>query len=78
MLEIIRESKGCAVAVDDAELIADARLLSSLTGVCACPEGGATLSALKRLLASGQVKRDERVVLFNTGTGAKYAEAFAS
>ena len=39
-------------------------------------EGGACLSALRRLRESGDVSRDDTVVLFNTGTGAKYVEAF--
>ncbi len=76
MLDILRRSGGEAVAVDDAELLADARALGAATGVCACPEGGACLSALRRLLATGRVRPHETVVLFNTGTGLKYAEAF--
>jgi hypothetical protein len=40
--------------------------------VDACPEGGATLAALEALLAEGHVRRDEAVVLFNTGAGWLY------
>ena len=50
--------------------------MASLEGVFPCPEGAATLSALKRMLASGEVNRDERVVLFNTGSGLKYTDLF--
>jgi threonine synthase len=42
----------------------------------AAPEGAACLPALRKLLDRGDVSRDERVVLFNTGTGVKYIEAF--
>jgi threonine synthase len=76
MLGILRKSGGTAVAVDDPEMMADARALGSATGVCACPEGGACLSALRRLSSAGWVKERETVVLFNTGTGTKYTEAF--
>ncbi len=78
MLRIIRETGGCAIAVTDSELIADAKALSASTGVCAAPEGGACLSALRRLVALGQVQPEDQVVLFNTGSGTKYAEAFAA
>ena len=49
--------------------------LSSLEGTFACPEGGATLAALEVLLEQGWVSHNERIVLFNTGTGLKYPDA---
>jgi threonine synthase len=78
MLDLLRASGGTAVTVSDATLMADAYALSAATGVCAAPEGGACLAALRRLLAEGWVKPAETVVLFNTGSGVKYAEAFAA
>jgi len=78
MLRIIRQTGGCAIAVTDSELIADAKALSAATGVCAAPEGGACLSALRRLAALWQVQPEDQVVLFNTGSGTKYAEAFGA
>lgn len=77
MLDILRKSGGTAIAIEDAELMADACLMGAKTGVSVCPEGGACLSALRKLLASGAVQPHETVVLFNTGTALKYAEAFA-
>jgi threonine synthase len=76
MLDILRRSGGTAVAVSDEELVADAREIGASEGIFAAPEGGACLSALKKLLEEGFVKSDERVVLFNTGSGIKYLEAF--
>ena len=76
ILRYLRESHGTAVAIEDADLIRDARNLTAATGVCACPEGGACLTALRRLRQAGWIKKDESVVLFNTGSGLKYAEAF--
>ncbi len=76
MLDILRKSGGTAIAVDDADLLADARVLGAATGVCACPEGGACLSALRLMLADGAIRPSDRVVLFNTGSGLKYSAAF--
>jgi threonine synthase len=78
MLDIIRHTHGTAIAIEDAELMAEAYHLGAATGVCACPEGGACLAALRRLRAAGEIQPHETVVLFNTGTGVKYAEAFAA
>lgn len=78
MLDILRKSGGTAIAVEDADMIADARALGAATGVCACPEGGACLAALRRLAATGWVRPGDSVVLFNTGSGTKYTEAFAA
>ncbi|MCH8805267.1 MAG: threonine synthase [Planctomycetes bacterium] len=77
MLDILRSTNGTAIAVSDAEMIRAARELSAATGVCACPEGGACLAALRKLRDSGWVRDSDEVVLFNTGSGLKYAEAFA-
>lgn len=76
VLRAVRESGGSAIAVSDEELMRDARRIAATEGIFAAPEGGACLSALRRLRDAGQVSREDTVVLFNTGTGAKYVEAF--
>lgn len=76
MLDILRKSGGTAVAVTDEEMIADTKVIGSTEGIFCAPEGSACLSALKKMLTDGRVKADERVVLFNTGAGGKYLEAF--
>ena len=78
MLDMLRRGSGVAVTVSDRDLMADAYALSATTGICAAPEGGACLAALRRLRTEGWVQPGEKVVLFNTGTGLKYAEAFAA
>ncbi len=71
ILRAVRESGGAAVAVSDAELVrGTAELLKC--GVEACPEGGATLAGLQRLMSEGHVSAKDRVVLFNTGAWLKY------
>ena len=77
MLQAIRDSGGCALAVTDEQLMADVDVMASHTGIFPAPEGAATFTALKCLVADGRVKADERVVLFNTGTGLKYIDVIA-
>ena len=78
MLRALRESRGGAVAVPDAELVEGARLLATLEGVDACPEGGAAVAAARRLLAGGSVAGSETLVVFNTGAGVLYGRGFAT
>lgn len=78
MLRAIRDSGGCALSVTDDELLQGVSEIAAYTGIFAAPEGGATLACLKKMIERGLVGHDERVVLFNTGTGLKYLEAFES
>ena len=78
MLDILRKSGGTAVSVSDSELVAGAREIGALEGIFAAPEGGALLAALNKMLERGDVRQDEKIVLFNTGSGIKYLEAFES
>ena len=74
ILRAIRESSGTAVAVSDEEMVRDMKVIGATEGVSAAPEGGATLSALRRMQAGGLVKADDSVVLFNTGGALKYLD----
>jgi threonine synthase len=76
MLDILRRSGGTAIDVRDEELIAAVKEIGSMEGMFTAPEGAACLPALRKLIESGLVKRNERVVLFNTGSGLKYLDAF--
>jgi threonine synthase len=77
ILDALRESGGTAVSVADGDLIAGAKEMARTEGIFAAPEGGACVPALRKLLASGHVQANERVVLFNTGSGIKYLDLFA-
>jgi threonine synthase len=74
----IRASAGTAIAVSDEELLDASIELASTTGVFPAPEGGSCVAALKKLLSNGFLKPEERIVLYNTGTGLKYLEAFST
>ena len=75
MLDAIRSTGGSALTVSDAEMLAAAKEIAAKTGIFAAPEGGATLAAARKLVATGLLKDDDQVVLFNTGSGVKYIEA---
>jgi threonine synthase len=72
VLEALYETGGCAVAVDDDELLADQQLLAHLEGCFICPEGAAAVSAIRRLRSSEWLSADDQVVVLNTGAGLKY------
>ncbi|HSF28884.1 MAG TPA: threonine synthase [Candidatus Tectomicrobia bacterium] len=74
ILQAVRDSEGTAIAVSDEEMARAQRLLATNEGIFACPEGAATLAALQVLRQREWVQAHERVVLFNTGSGLKYAD----
>jgi threonine synthase len=76
ILDALRESGGTAIAVSDEELLAAVLEIGASEGLFVAPEGAACLPALRKLLEAGEVGKDERVVLFNTGAGVKYLESF--
>jgi threonine synthase len=76
ILDAIRASGGTAIAVDDAELVAAVKEIGAATGLFVAPEGAACLPALRKLIARGEINEGETVVVFNTGSGIKYLEAF--
>ena len=78
VLDAVRKSGGTAIAVSDAELIDAGIQLASDEGMFVAPEGAACVTALEKLLASGFLKSAERIVIYNTGSGLKYLEAYAT
>jgi threonine synthase len=74
ILKALRESGGGAVAVSDDDIRSAWHEIGRAEGIFCAPEGAATWAALKRLVSEGVVRSAEKVVLFNTGTGLKYAE----
>ena len=75
ILSNIRESNGTAVAVSDEALIHAQKTLAAKEGIFAAPEGAACLAALEELVKQNWVKPEEKIVIFNTGSGLKYLDA---
>jgi len=72
ILRAVRESGGFATAIDDDAILRAWREVAAEEGLLLCPETAATYAAYKQALADGQVRPDERVVLFNCASGLKY------
>lgn len=77
ILDALRASGGTAVAVSDHELVEAVKEIGAATGIFAAPEGAACLPALRNLIDEGLVTEGETVIIFNTGSGIKYLEAFS-
>ena len=79
VLDILRQSRGTAIAVSDQEIRGAVRHWGKTEGIFAAPEGAASLAAYRKLCESAAEKKPflsekDRVVLFNTGTGLKYLD----
>jgi threonine synthase len=74
ILQDIYDSQGTAVAVSDEAILEAQKQLASREGIFAAPEGAATLAALRKLIEMKWVQPDEKIVLFNTGSGLKYLD----
>ena len=75
VLDAVRATGGTAVAVSDADLLAEQRRLAADEGTFICPEGAACMTAAAQLRESGFIGVNDTVVVLNTGTGLKYPDA---
>jgi threonine synthase len=78
ILNAIRESQGTAVSITDEDMLDGGIALAEREGIFPAPEGGACVAAAAQLLESGFLKREERIVIYNTGSGLKYLEAYST
>jgi threonine synthase len=78
VLNAVRESGGTAIAVSDEEMLDYGAHLAADEGIFAAPEGAACVAAAQKLIAGGFLKASDRIVLYNTGSGLKYLEAYST
>jgi threonine synthase len=78
ILRAVRESGGTALAVADGDMVDGMLAIGRHEGVSAAPEGGAAYVAVQRLVRDGFIKRNDVVVLFNTGGALKYLDVLSS
>lgn len=78
VLQAVRESKGTALSVSDEQMMDAAVVVAEREGIFAAPEGGACVAAARQLLQNGFLNSKDRIVLFNTGSGLKYLDAFSA
>ncbi len=74
ILDAVRESGGTAIAVDERQIVEWMRLAIRSEGVSVCPESAACVGAAIQLLATGWIRPDERVLLYNCGAAQKYVD----
>jgi len=74
ILAALARTGGTAVAVDDADLLADLHAFGAREGLLLCPEGAACLTATRLLRAGGWLSENDEVVVLNTGAGIKYPD----
>jgi threonine synthase len=77
ILKIVRESGGTVVALSDDQIFASLKDWARHEGLLLSPEGAAATAAYDHLLATGFLTAQDRVVLFNTGSGNKYTDVIA-
>src|SRR3954468_604430 len=78
VLNAVRESGGTAIAISDEEMLDCGAQLAADEGIFAAPEGAACVVAAQKLIANGFLKPNDRIVLYNTGSGLKYLEAYST
>ncbi len=78
ILDAVRASGGAAIAVSDEELLDAGTELAREEGIFAAPEGAACVAALRKLMAGGFLDSEQRIVIYNTGAGLKYLEAYST
>jgi threonine synthase len=78
MLEILKESGGVALSFSDEQILASLKDWARNEGIFLSPEGAAATAAYDHLVSTGFLKPADRVVLFNTGAGLKYADVVAN
>ncbi len=76
ILNILRQSNGGAIAIEDEQMIRVGREVGSSEGLFVAPEAAACFAALKLLRSAGEIGSGERVVIFNTGSGIKYLDCY--
>jgi threonine synthase len=78
LLKIIKESAGLAVSVTDQQILDAGVLLARREGIFVAPEGAAAVAAARLLIQNGSLDPAQRIVIYNTGAGLKYLEAYST
>ncbi|MGA3133298.1 MAG: threonine synthase [Terracidiphilus sp.] len=78
ILEILRASGGASLALTDREILDSILDWARNEGIFLSPEGASVTAGYDKLLASGFLKKTDRVVIFNTGSGLKYTDVTAA
>ena len=72
--DVLRKSSGMPVAVQEEDIVHGVREVAKHEGLLIAPEGGAIWKALLQLIEQKIIRRDEKILLLNTGSCYKYME----
>lgn len=72
ILRALYETDGKAISVSDEDILHYQKATASKEGLFMCPEGAATVAAVKKLKEEGWIDHNETVLALNTGSGIKY------
>ena len=72
ILTVLKESGGRPISVEEQEIVNAQKEVGRTEGVFIAPEGAALFVGLKQMIASGEIRTNEKVLLLNTGSGYKY------
>ncbi|MBV8897825.1 MAG: threonine synthase [Acidobacteriaceae bacterium] len=78
VLRALQKSAGTAISVSDEEMLDAGQQMAHLEGIFPAPEGGACVAAVRHLLRAQFLRPEDRIVIFNTGSGLKYLEAYST
>ena len=74
MLQVLKESDGCAIAIEEEDIIAGVKEIAKTEGLLISPEGAAVWKALLLLNRTDKISSSEKILLLNTGSGYKYLD----
>jgi threonine synthase len=78
VLRAVRDSNGTAISITDEDMLDAGQQLAAEAGIFPAPEGGACVAAVRELLRTNFLNAEEQIVIFNTGSGLKYLEAYST
>ena len=78
VLKAVRDSGGTAISISDEQMIDAGLLMAETQGIFPAPEGGACVAAAQLLIKREFLQSNERIVIYNTGSGYKYLEAYSA
>ncbi len=72
-IDALRRYEGVVEQASERELV-EAALHADRTGLFNCPHTGVALAALRKLIARGEIRRQDRVVVISTAHGLKFTD----
>jgi threonine synthase len=72
VLKVIKESDGAGITISEEQIARHTSAVFKQFGIWISPEGAAAVAAVDRAKTLGLVRKEDRIVCFNTGSAEKY------